>query len=548
MSSRPYLEPEDVSSENARLVLDFLNRARTPEEIAEAVEIPGELDIGVRLGRRLLQRRDELGGFTTIRQVREVPLIGPERFTEIVTTLSSQRAPTPLVSLIEQLQSELAELRRNIARADGARRRLLLRVSGEQAYLGQIVTVVATLTDDEVPVPDAPVTFVATRGRLRVSDGYTTAEGHLVTARTGVDGTVRLNVLPATNEAISPVQEDALLSMLALLDPRAATPAEATVGLRAMAQQYAWEVNLPFRQAVDIYVREFQPTLLDTVNLRENLRAWKHHDSAILAFAPARGTGEEGSSVSATAALHLRVRDWIAAFLESFVALSREESSGLADELRGLSQSEQDPGRLVSAIYDRAGAFVVSRWGRVGTWVGRKVAESTIRDFLEQDLGRLPLDTRVDVFPALDIASKTMATADVGVIQGLVSTRKDIEQDVDRKIGRLPADIGIVGGRLSQLEATVAMLPETSALDSLRAELLGVIDITRTQLTVAVSGVRTDLTNAIAPLATRAELTAGLATRVETRALDTLRASVDQRFTTVNTSIRDLDTRVGRIG
>ena len=548
MSSRPYLEPEDVSPENARLVLDFLNGARTPEEIAEAVEIPGELDIGVRLGRRLLQRRDELGGFTTIRQVREVPLIGPERFTEIVTTLSSQRAPTPLVSLIEQLQSELAELRRNIARADGARRRLLLRVSGEQAYLGQIVTVVATLTDDEVPVPDAPVTFVATRGRLRVSDGYTTAEGHLVTARTGVDGTVRLNVLPATNEAISPVQEDALLSMLALLDPRAATPAEATVGLRAMAQQYAWEVNLPFRQAVDIYVREFQPTLLDTVNLRENLRAWKHHDSAILAFAPARGTGEEGSSVSATAALHLRVRDWIAAFLESFVALSREESSGLADELRGLSQSEQDPGRLVSAIYDRAGAFVVSRWGRVGTWVGRKVAESTIRDFLEQDLGRLPLDTRVDVFPALDIASKTMATADVGVIQGLVSTRKDIEQDVDRKIGRLPADIGIVGGRLSQLEATVAMLPETSALDSLRAELLGVIDITRTQLTVAVSGVRTDLTNAIAPLATRAELTAGLATRVETRALDTLRASVDQRFTTVNTSIRDLDTRVGRIG
>jgi hypothetical protein len=523
MSSRPYLEPEDVSPENARLVLDFLNTARTPEEIAEAVEIPGELDIGVRLGRRLLLRRDELGGYTSLRQVREVPLIGPERFTEIVTTLSSQPLPTPLVPLIEQLQSELAELRRSIARADGARRRLVLRVASEQAYLGQTVTVIATLGDDDVPVPDVPVTFVATRGRLRVSDGYTSSEGHLVTARTSVDGTVRLTALPATSEAITPVQEDALLSMLALLDPKAATPAEATAGLRALAQQYAWEVNLPFRQAVDIFVREFQPTLLDTVNVRENLRAWKHHDSAILAFAPARGTGEDGSSVSATAALHLRVRDWIPAFLESFVALSREESSSLADELRGLSQSEQDPGRLVSAIYDRAGAFVVSRWGRVGTWVGRKVAESTIRGFMEQDLGRLPLDTRVDVFPALDIASKTMATADVGVIQGLVSTRKEITQDVDRKISRLP-DVSVVGGRLSDLEATVAQLPQTSTIDQLRAELLGAINITRTQLT------------------------ASLATKVDTTTLDTFRATVDRRLATVDTSIRDIDTRVGRIG
>jgi hypothetical protein len=105
-----------------------------------------------------------------------------------------------------------------------------------------------------------------------------------------------------------------------------------------------------------------------------------------------------------------------------------------------------------------------------------------------------------------------------------------------------------VGGRLSDLEATVAQLPQTSTIDQLRAELLGVIDVTRTQLTTAITGVRTDLTSAIAPLATRAELTAGLATKVESRALDTLRASVDQRFTTVNTSIRDLDTRVGRIG
>lgn len=74
-------------------VLDFLNSAETAEQIAAAVEIPGEPDVGVRIAQRILDRRGQLGTFTDLRQVADVPLVGPERFTEIVTTLSGARVP-----------------------------------------------------------------------------------------------------------------------------------------------------------------------------------------------------------------------------------------------------------------------------------------------------------------------------------------------------------------------------------------------------------------------------------------------------------------------
>jgi DNA uptake protein ComE-like DNA-binding protein len=49
--------------------------------------------VGVRIAQRILDRRGQLGTFTDLRQVADVPLVGPERFTEIVTTLSGARVP-----------------------------------------------------------------------------------------------------------------------------------------------------------------------------------------------------------------------------------------------------------------------------------------------------------------------------------------------------------------------------------------------------------------------------------------------------------------------
>ena len=49
-----YLLPEEVSAKHAREVLDFLNQAPDAKTIAEAVEFPRELDVGLRVAQRIL--------------------------------------------------------------------------------------------------------------------------------------------------------------------------------------------------------------------------------------------------------------------------------------------------------------------------------------------------------------------------------------------------------------------------------------------------------------------------------------------------------------
>ena len=79
-----YLQPSDLSAVQAARVLAFLNAASSAAQLDRDIEFPGEPDIGLRLGQRLLDARAALGGqFTDILQVRAIRLIGPERFTEI---------------------------------------------------------------------------------------------------------------------------------------------------------------------------------------------------------------------------------------------------------------------------------------------------------------------------------------------------------------------------------------------------------------------------------------------------------------------------------
>ena len=498
MSSRFFLEPGDVAPENARRVLDVLNAATSARQIADAIEFPGQPDIGVRLAQRILDRRAQLGSFTDLQQIADIPLIGPERFTEIVTGLSAQRVPGRPLTPLEELQQEVATLRELLLRGGGigvSARRLTLRAVQPYAFLGQPMTVVATLLDNDAPAVDVPITFVATRGELHANDGYAAHNGHLITARTGLDGTIRITLQASTSETLTSLQRDALTAMLARLDAAAATPRDIATQFEALARQYAWEVNVPFRQAVDIFVRDFQPMLLDTVNVRDYLAEWTFHDAALLAFVSSDGTNVEGSAVSASATLHARAKDWIPPFLETFITVWREQNT-LTEELRTLGQTETDTGRLVTAVYDRAAAYVGTRFGRVGSYVGRKVAESSIRTFLDQELPNLPVDTRVAVFPALDVASKTLATTDAAVIRGLVGTRNDISREVDRKTA--PAvDLGGLLDRVGELEFGLAAAPTRNEFESVRSELLAAVNVARTELTLALDQTSASLLNTL---------------------------------------------------
>jgi hypothetical protein len=92
--------PEDVSPEDAQKVLDFLNDATSPKEIADAVEIPYERDVGEGVAQCIYAKRDELGRFTDLQQVADVHLVGPERFTEIIVTLSGSTYGAPPVLVV----------------------------------------------------------------------------------------------------------------------------------------------------------------------------------------------------------------------------------------------------------------------------------------------------------------------------------------------------------------------------------------------------------------------------------------------------------------
>ncbi|MBN1134735.1 MAG: hypothetical protein JXA38_07495 [Methanosarcinaceae archaeon] len=87
---RPTLKPEEVSPDDAKRVLEFVNTASKPEEIAEIIEFPGEVDVGVKVASNILEKRAEIGTFTNLKQIMDVHNIGPERFTDIVSIVTGK--------------------------------------------------------------------------------------------------------------------------------------------------------------------------------------------------------------------------------------------------------------------------------------------------------------------------------------------------------------------------------------------------------------------------------------------------------------------------
>lgn len=98
--------PEEVAPSVAKNVLTYLNTARSSDELASAIEILAERDIGRKIAQNILLKRTELGGFKSISQLYSVPQVGPERFSEIVKTLSGKKAPRVSYTVEGQLTGE----------------------------------------------------------------------------------------------------------------------------------------------------------------------------------------------------------------------------------------------------------------------------------------------------------------------------------------------------------------------------------------------------------------------------------------------------------
>jgi len=514
MPEEEYLRPEDIHAERARQVLDFLNAAQTAEEIAAAVEIPDERDVGVRLAQRILDRRRQLGGFTNIQQIADIPLIGPERFTEIVITLSEAQPPEVSVPSSEILR-EIRALREQVNALQatiGGRSRIVLRALQEQPFLGQAVNLVVTVTEagGDRPRIDAPLTLTTTWGRLRATDGLTLREGNSVTTRTDGYGTARVLLLPPSSEDLLPVQQDTLEIALRLLDPGAVTPRAIESGLREIAQQYRWDGNPQLRHAIDVYYRDFGEGLLETVNDRDYLLAWSYFDSTVLAYVQDDAeSGSGATAVHATAAISLRFKNWLGPWLEVMQTVAQTESR-LAEDLIEAKEAEET-GTLLGHVYSRVRDFVSEQRGLVGDYVGRRVAEESLRDFLQTETGDLPQETQLTIFPALDVASHTIASSDANVLAAVDQTHSDLRQELNQKIGEVETE-------------TVNML--TTHVEGLQEQLDGKVD------EHAFSGLRIQVNNELATKVDATAFNTALAGKVDESDFNSLQTDVNNELAT----------------
>jgi len=472
-----YLRPEDIRPEHAREVLDYLNSAESAEQIAAAVEIPGEPDVGARIAQRILDRRDQLGGFTDIRQVADIPLIGPERFTEIVTTLSGAQvlraSQEPSAELLREIRA-LREQVKSLQVAIGDRPRVTMRALQEQPFLGQTVDLVITVIEagGKRPRVGAPLALITTWGRLRAADGLISRDGNAVTVRTDGNGTARALLLPPVSEDLVRVQQDTLEVALRLLDPDALTPREAESGLQEIARRYRLDGNLQLRRAIDIYFRDFGKGLLEALNVRDYMLAWSYFDSTVLAHLR---DDTDATSVEATAALSIRFKNWLAPWLETIETIARSES-GLAQDLSRAKEAEET-GALIGRVYRGVNDFVSAQRGVVGGYLGQRITESSLRDFLQSGIEDLPREKQLEIFPALTAASRTVAASDASVLSAVGETRVELRQELDAKIeGVETRSAEMLDERVSVLQSQLDTKVSAVELDDLRTELNEKID------------------------------------------------------------------------
>ncbi len=435
--SFPEIRPQDVAPADARHILDFLNSAESAGAIADRIELPNEPDIGPRLAAHILERRAQLGTFTSLDQLLTVHLIGPVRFTRIVRSLVENLPRRGIdQAAFDELAAEVRSLRDAVdaLRAAAAPPRVVLRAVGPPRYLGQPLTLVATVTGaDGLRRPDVPVTLSAAWGRLRGSDGFSIQTGTSLTLRSAGDGTVRAELVPPTSEDLQATQQAAVEAALGRLDPAAATPQDAADGLGALVREYRFDANDDFRAGVDIYFRDFHQHLLDRVNLRDELKEWSSFDSAVVAYV--QGLGDDGapaSGVDAAAALVVRFRDWLAPWLQVHVDAAGSETL-LGGELK-LATNLPAAGDMLTRIHQRVGEFVSLQQGLVGQLVGQKVAEAKLDTFLETDIDVLPDESKRTLFPAVDTASTTIATLGVHALGAIEQTRSDLRRHVNTQL------------------------------------------------------------------------------------------------------------------
>jgi hypothetical protein len=432
------IKPEDVSALDAKKVLDSLNSLNTPEEIDRAVELVGEPDVGIKLGRRILDWRENIGKFESLEQILDVPLIGPKRFTDIVVSLTGRSAEEIKSDSYTAVLRELKALRDKVSTLEAFNkncRRVTLRIVKNAEFLGQPLVIEAKVIDHNLnPVTGAPVAFAATWGDLKMNDGFSTRQGACIKGTTGVTGTVAVTLMSPLPEPLKKTQQVALESMLSTLKPDALCPSETESALKNMAKQYRWDIKENFRQAVDIYFQTLKESPKQHINTHDYMTAWSFVESTVFAHVLEGFSSEESNTaVEASGALNIRLKNWLGPWMQTYIRLAASENT-LKNEIPAAKQNDGDTGAMIKSISNSLVEFVGKERGIVGEQVGRQIAEASVKDFLSKELVDLPLDDAADLLSNLGAISRTVVKSGAQVVEVVNKTSSKLKKELDRGV------------------------------------------------------------------------------------------------------------------
>lgn len=429
--------------------------------------------------------------------------------------MSASESELALAQQLQELSATVAVLKDAL----GNRLRVTLRALNDRSYLGQSVGIVAKVTDllSGEPRADVPVTFASTWGRLESVAGYVLEKGNTLTELTDSDGLVAVTMIPPLSEELTPEQKAAVETLLQTCDPNAPTPQQVRARLQEMVTQYRWEANASFRESVDLFFQEFRPHLRETVGLRDRMLRWSYFESTVVAYAQGHDAADvtAATSVQSSAVLNLRFKDWLGPFLQTYVEMADDEDS-LGNSLNNSKSGTRDGNELLGNFYGHIRDFVANERGLVGSHVGSRVAADSLRKFISNGLGDLPLGTRISVAEGLKVASGTIATAGVSVLEGFARTstelrqelstqlsgetgsalsniRKSIQTETDNSLENFRDQLGgLRAGSLQGHQAELGGL-RASTLDSFRNEMTGIKAATMNSLQTEAGNVRTSV-------------------------------------------------------
>lgn len=478
-----YLEPRDLTAAQAAEILRYLNLAVSASEIASRIEFAGELDIGPRLAERLLRARAALGGkFQSLEQVAAVPLIGPERFTEVCVGLLGLDPSAPLHGLLdgqkEELFARLARLEGGEHGPGGPRVELSLEVTPQPAWLGQALEIAIRVVDSNGDgLSGRRVTVEASSGMLESAFGYTVRRRRALDVLSGVDGSAHLRLHGPTLEPLSLAQEAALGEALAKLDAKAESPHLLHSGFVEIANLYSSEREHVLRRAVDIYARQYRAAFFEQLNAGNLGHEWPFECAVVRVDChPERG----GSQGLAQAVVVVEWKNWVGAWFE-FLRDYLAERSKLAAAFKDAKGSGATGYRLVDSLIGEAHGFVADQRGLAAEWVSQRVVKDAMTRFLGNELEGVDEPTQSELFAHLEVAAEQLTRAHRGAIAMVNQTRIDLGDKI--KLTDLH-----FANELSSMK-----LENAQRFDAVDAKIVGAETQFSGQLATALGAVRTEI-------------------------------------------------------